>query len=72
MHGALQKRLCIDYREINRASIGDAFPMQSVETALKILPHKKYYAKLDLKAGYWQFPLGPRAKEASSFVTPWG
>ena len=46
--------------------------MQSVETALKILPHKKYYAKLDLKAGYWQFPLGPRAKEASSFVTPWG
>lgn len=32
----------------------------------------KFVTKLDLLKGYWQVPLTPRAKEISSFVTPWG
>ena len=64
--------MCIDYRKLNEVSKGDAFPMQSVDNALRLLPCMPYYAKLDLKSGYWQIPLSPRAQEASAFVTPWG
>jgi hypothetical protein len=39
---------------------------------LRLLPYKKYYSKLDLKSGYWQFLLGPIAQELSTFITPFG
>lgn len=32
----------------------------------------KFATKLDLLKGYWQVPLIARAKEISSFITPWG
>ena len=53
MEGKIVRRLCIDYRKVNKASVGDSFPMPSVDNILRLLPYKKYYAKLDLKSGYW-------------------
>ena len=53
MEGTMVRRLCIDYRRVNKVSRGDSFPMPSVDNILRLLPYKKYYAKLDLKSGYW-------------------
>jgi hypothetical protein len=53
VHDKLTKRLCIDYRKVNAVSEGDGFPMPSVDNMLRLLPCKKYYAKIDLKSGYW-------------------
>lgn len=72
MHGKIVRRLCIDYRKVNNVVQGDGFPMPSVDNVLRLLPYKKYYAKIDLKSGYWQFPMGPLAAELSTFITPFG
>ena len=72
MQGTVVRRLCIDYRRVNKASRGDSFPMPSVDQVLRLLPYKQYYAKIDLKSGYWQFPMGPTASELSTFITPFG
>lgn len=46
--------------------------MQSVDNVLRLLPYKKYYAKIDLKSGYWQFLMEETATMLSTFVTPFG
>ena len=53
MRGKIVRRLCIDYRRVNSVVQGDGFPMPSVDNVLRLLPYKKYYAKIDLKSGYW-------------------
>ncbi len=72
MDGKITRRLCIDYRKVNDVIQGDGFPMQSVDNMLRLLPYKKYYSKIDLKSGYWQFLMGPVAQELSTFITPFG
>ena len=47
-------RLCLDYRDLNKATRFDAYPHPRLDEALQILRGATYYHGLDLASGYWQ------------------
>ncbi|KAL2081327.1 hypothetical protein ACEWY4_023180 [Coilia grayii] len=65
-------RFCIDYRQVNKVTKTDAFPIPRLEDCIDRIGQAQFVTKLDLLKGYWQVPLTPRAQEVSAFVTPTG
>lgn len=65
-------RFCTDFRRVNAVTKPDCYPMPRMEDCIDQVGSAKFVTKLDLLKGYWQVPLTSRAKEISSFVTPWG
>lgn len=67
-------RLCVDYRELNKATVKDRFPLPRIDDQIDTLSKGVYYTTLDLKSGFYQIPVneedGSVAK--TSFVTPDG
>ena len=66
------KRFCVDYRELNKHTIKDSFPLPRIDESIDYLAGAKYFCTLDLAAGYWQVPLDDEAKLKSAFVVPGG
>ncbi|XP_069176776.1 uncharacterized protein [Procambarus clarkii] len=65
-------RLCIDYRQVNKVTVADTYPLPRVEECLDAIGKARYLTKFDLFKGYWQVPLTEKAKPISAFVTPDG
>lgn len=66
------KRFCVDYRELNKQTVRDSFPLPRIDESIDCLAGAKYFSTLDLAAGYWQVPLDNDAKLKSAFVVPGG
>lgn len=49
--------LCVDYREVNKLTKKDCYPLPSIDVALQNLQGKQYFTSLDLASGCWQVPL---------------
>ncbi len=65
-------RFCVDYRRLNDVTHKDAFPLPKIEDLLNQLQGAKYFAKLDLAAGYWQVKMNEGDKEKTAFCLPDG
>lgn len=65
-------RFCVDYRELNRVSKFDAYPMPRIEDVIDKLGPARYTSTLDLTRGYWQVPVAQDSVEKTAFVTPNG
>ncbi|KAL6742132.1 hypothetical protein Aduo_015320 [Ancylostoma duodenale] len=65
-------RLCVDYREVNKVTKKDSYPLPGIDVTLQNLKGKKFFSSLDLASGYWQVPLTEKAKEISAFTTTSG
>ena len=50
-------RLCIDYRELNKRTIQDAFALPRLDETMDVLVGSKLYSRLDLRSGYYQIPM---------------
>ena len=49
-----KSRVCIDYRELNKATLKDHFPLTFIDQVLDTLLGKKYFSFLDGFSGYNQ------------------
>lgn len=64
-----EKRLCIDYRSLNKITIKDKYPMPRIEDLLDRLKGCKYFTSLDLKSGYYQIGVKNESIDKTAFIT---
>eukprot|EP00253_Pinus_taeda_P003091 PITA_03091 len=65
-------RVCIDYRELNKATLKDHFPLPFINQVLDTLAGKKYFSFLDGFSGYNQIQVAPEDRDKTTFTCPWG
>lgn len=64
-----EKRLCIDYRALNKITVKDKYPIPRIEDLIDRLQGNKFYTSLDLKSGYYQLKMAEEAIHKTAFIT---
>ncbi|GKD24278.1 putative reverse transcriptase domain-containing protein, partial [Tanacetum coccineum] len=62
-------RLCIDYRELNRVTIQNRYPLPRIDDLFDQLQGEKYFSKIDLRSGYHQLWVRSKDIPKTSFHT---
>ena len=65
-------QVCIYYRELNKATLKDHFPLPFIDQVLDTLAGKKYFSFLDGFNGYNQIRKALEDQEKTTFTCPWG
>jgi hypothetical protein len=64
--------ICVDFWELNKATLKDYFPLPFIDQVLDTLSGKKYFSFLDGYSGYNQILIAPEDKDKTTFTFPWG
>lgn len=65
-------RLCIDYRDLNKVTEQDVYPLPNLEDTLSALNGSSYYTSLDLNQGYLQIKVAPNDIPKTAFIVQGG
>ena len=60
-------RICIDYRQLNKQTVRDAYPLPLPDEVQDRLAGSTVFTTLDLQSGYWQLPLAPEDQAKTAF-----
>ena len=64
--------MCIDYKDLNRASPKDDFPLPHIDVLVDNTSQHKVFSFMDGFSGYNQIKMAPEDMEKTTFVTQWG
>lgn len=62
-------RIFCDFREVNKAIIGERYVLFKLEDALDSLNGSKYFIKIDARSGFFQLLLLEECKYLTTFIT---
>ena len=65
-------RIYVDYRELNKATQKDHFPLPFIDQVLDTLVGKKLFSFLDSFSGYNQIQIAPKDQDKTTFTCLWG
>ena len=65
-------RMCVDYRDLNRASPKDNFLLPYIDTLVDKTTKNSLFSFMDGFSGYNQIKMAPEDMEKTTFVTMWG
>ena len=63
-------RMCMDYRDLNRASPKDDFPLPHIDVLVDNTSHSKVFSFMDGFSGYNQIKMAPEDMEKTTFIMP--
>uniref|UniRef100_A0A2N9I3X6 RNA-directed DNA polymerase n=1 Tax=Fagus sylvatica TaxID=28930 RepID=A0A2N9I3X6_FAGSY len=65
-------RMCVDYRDLNRASPKDNFPLPHIDTLVDNTATNVVFSFMDGFSGYNQIKMAEEDKSKTAFITHWG
>lgn len=64
------KRLCIDFRNLNKKIYKDNYPLPIIDDQIDLLQKAQIFSTLDLANGFFHVPVEEKSRKYTAFVTP--
>ncbi|GKD00368.1 putative reverse transcriptase domain-containing protein [Tanacetum coccineum] len=65
-------RMCIDYRELNKLTVKNRYPLPRIDDLFNQLQGSSVYSKIDLRSGYHQLRVREKGIPKTTFRTRYG
>jgi len=62
-------RLAVDYRYLNKYTVGDAYPMSTIDEVVRSIGRGSFISTFDAISGYWQLLVAPEDRWLTAFLT---
>eukprot|EP01129_Flabellula_baltica_P014316 TRINITY_DN681_c0_g5_i1.p1 TRINITY_DN681_c0_g5~~TRINITY_DN681_c0_g5_i1.p1 ORF type:complete len:1501 (+),score=216.30 TRINITY_DN681_c0_g5_i1:1184-5686(+) len=65
-------RFCVDFRKLNSATVGDAYPIPRIENIMSMLQGAQFFSSLDFKTGFYHLRIAEEDRPKTAFTSPFG